>query len=132
MVLSSSVFRTLKNYRDTWRPMVENNNSGNALFLQPNGRRITGNYLRKYIAPVFKTVTKDSKAILYDMRQTFATYLYNRTKDIKKVAVSLGHTKTQNVDHYIFLSEQIENQVKGKRRNLFHQALRQPIIDGGG
>ncbi len=65
---------------------------------------------------------------MYDMRHTFGTYLYAQTKDIKKVAHNLGYTKTQNVDHYVFLSQEIENQVKGKRRDLFHQALRQPII----
>jgi hypothetical protein len=42
--------------------------SGHALFLQPNGKRITGGYLRKHIAPIFKEITKDSSTILYDMR----------------------------------------------------------------
>ena len=129
MVLSSKVFRSPKNYLDTWRPQVYDEEiSRDALFLMPNGRRITGNYLRTHIAPVFKEITQDSRAIMYDMRHTFGTYLYAQTKDIKKVAHSLGHTKTQNVDHYVFLSQEIENQVKGKRRDLFHQALRQPIF----
>jgi len=129
MVLSSKVFRTPKNYLDTWRPAVyQEGISGDALFLQPDGRRVTGHYLRNHIAPVFKAVTKDSRAILYDMRHTFGTYLYQSTKDIKKVAHSLGHVKTQNVDYYVFLSQEIENQAKTKRRDLFHQALRQPIL----
>ena len=133
IALSSKVHRTPKNYRDTWRPLAYNEKiSGDALFLQPNGKRITGGYLRKHIAPVFKKITQDKRAILYDMRHTYATYLYDRTKDIKKVANSLGHTKTQNVDHYVFLSQEIENQVKRKRRDLFHQALRQPQFCGGG
>jgi len=137
-VLSGRMYRTLKNYRDSWRPIVYDQDiSGDALFLQPNSRRITGNYLRNHIAPVFKKITQDSHAILYDMRHTYATYLYDRTKDIKKVAVSLGHTKTQNVDHYVFLSQEIGNQTKGKRNDLFHQTLRRPLLnslmnDGGG
>jgi hypothetical protein len=32
----------------------------------------------------------------------------------------------------VFLSQEIENQVKGKRSDLFHQALRQPRFGGGG
>ena len=126
MVLSSKVYQTPKNYLKTWRPKVYDENiSGNALFLQPSGKRVTGHYLRTHIAPVFKDITQDSRTILYDMRHTYGTYLYARTKDIKKVAYSLGHTKTQNVDHYIYLSEEIENQAKTTRRDLFHQALRQ-------
>lgn len=135
MILSSKVYRSPKNYRDTWRPLAyDEERSGNALFLQPNGRRVTGAYLRKHIAPVFKEITQDPQAILYDMRHTFGTYLYDLTKDIKRVAHSLGHSKTQNVDHYVFLSDEIVNQVKQKRhrRDLFHQALRQPLFCGGG
>ncbi len=133
VVLSSRVYRTPKNYRDTWRPLAyDDARSGNALFLEPNGRRVTGAYLRRHIAPVFKETMQDHDTILYDMRHTYATYLYDRTKDIKKVALSLGHVKTQNVDHYVFLSQEIENQVKGKRRDLFHQALRQPLALVGG
>jgi integrase len=133
VVLSSKVYRTPKNYRDTWRPLVyEEEKSGLALFLQPNGKRITGNYLRTHIAPIFKEISQDSSMILYDMRHTYGTYMYELTKDIKKVAKSLGHEKTQNVDHYMFISEEIEKQVKEKRQDLFHQALRQSCNNDGG
>ena len=35
------------------------------------------------------------------MRHTFATYLYQQTKNIKKVAKKLGHTKTNCTDKYV-------------------------------
>jgi integrase len=133
VVLSSKVYRTPKNYRDTWRSMVyDEDKSGSALFLQPNGRRITGGYLRSHIAPIFKEISQDPKMIMYDMRHTFGTYMYAQTKDIYKVAKRLGHVKTQNVDHYIYISDEIEQQVNEKRRSLFHQALRQSHKSDGG
>ncbi|MCX6665194.1 MAG: site-specific integrase [Euryarchaeota archaeon] len=127
VVLSSKVYRTPKNYLDTWRRKAVSLDSGNALFLQPNGRRITEGYLESNISPVFKAITKERNAKLYTMRKTFATYLYDQERDIHLVAKRLGHKNLDNVMKYVHLSEDLRRQSKGdKRRNLFHQALRQP------
>jgi len=120
-VLSSPVFRTVKNYIDYWRSKVENKHSGNALFLKPDGSRINGNYLRVKITPVFKTVTKEKTAHLYTMRHTFASYLYEYTKDMKVVAKRLGHKGMNHVDKYVHIADSIKEQT-GKH-NLFNQAL---------
>jgi integrase len=134
VVLSSKIYRTPKNYLGTWRQKAVNEHSGNALFLQPNGHRITENYLEANLSPVFKAITKERNAKLYTMRKTFGTYLYDQTKDIHLVANRLGHKNLDSVMKYVHQSEDLRRQSRGdKRRNLFHQALRQPqcFVVGG-
>ena len=60
-ILSSTVFKTPKNYIDNWRKKVATKDSGNALFLQPNGTRVTGKYIRDHITHNRK---KDRRTIL--------------------------------------------------------------------
>jgi len=60
-ILSSSVYRTVGNYIKTWRSKVANEKSCNALFLQPNGKRITGKYLRDHIVDVGKEISGDKR-----------------------------------------------------------------------
>jgi integrase len=122
-VLSSKIYRTPRNYVDTWRPIKENIYSGNALFLQKNGKRITAKYMRDHISNVFKVITGEKKACLYTMRHTYATYYYQLTKDIALVAEKLGHHGTKNTDKYIHVARDLEEQSTGNR-SLFNQALR--------
>ena len=70
-----------------------------------------------------KEIVKDKRFKLYTCRHTFATYYYDWTKDIKEVARRLGHSKTDSVDHYIGICNDLKTQV-GKG-NLFDKALRQ-------
>ena len=104
---------------------------GEALFLQPNGKRITGKYLRDHIVPIGKKVCNDKRFKLYTLRHTFATYYYDWKKDIKEVARLLGHSKTDSVDFYINIAKDFKNQI-GVKSNLFNQALRQPLKKVGG
>jgi site-specific recombinase XerD len=122
-VLSSKVYRTPANYINTWRPKVANKHSGNALFLQPNGKRITGKYVRDHISENGKIIVNDNRFKLYTLRHTFATYYYDWTHDIKKVARRLGHNKTDSIDHYIGICDDLKTQL-GRQSNLFDQALR--------
>jgi len=122
-VLSSKVYRTPLNYINTWRDKVQNEYSENALFLQPNGKRITGKWLRTHIVNRGKEIIKDNRFKLYTCRHTFATYYYDWTKDIKEVARRLGHSKTDSVDHYIGICKDLKTHI-GKKGNLFDKALR--------
>ena len=129
-VLSSKVYRTPLNYINTWRPKVKNEHSGNALFLQPNGRRITGKWLTTHIVNRGKQILQENKFKLYTCRHTFATYYYDWTKDIKEVARRLGHSKTDSVDHYIGICKDLKTQIC-KKGNLFDKALRRKATFGG-
>lgn len=125
-VLSSPVFKTPRNYRDNWRHKVENSNSGNALFLQPNGKRITGRYITNHLTSAGKRIAGEYFH-LYTMRHTYASYLYDYTGDIKFVSKMLGHTKITNTSKYIHTADCLKRQL-GKR-NLFNLALRSQNIE---
>jgi integrase len=128
-ILSSSVFRTPKNYIDKWRGKAATNSSGNALFLQPNGTRITGKYLRDHITPIGKQIAGPFFH-LYTMRHTCATYLYEYTRELEIVRRRLGHRKPSTTIIYVHIADSIKRQV-GKR-NLFNLALRSHYKSAGG
>lgn len=119
-VLSSQVYKTPRNYVKYWRHKVANEHSKNALFLQPNGKRVTPQYLREKLSPAGKKIAGQFFH-LYTMRHTYATYLYNYTKDINLVSKALGHTKLTNTTKYIHVAEWMQQQVGG---NLFNHALK--------
>ena len=129
-ILSSNRYKTPKNYRDNWRHKVANKESGNAFFLQWNGKPITEKYVRDHLSPSGKKITGNPKFKPYNMRHTFATYYYQLTKNIKKVSKKLGHTKTANTDKYVDVAEDLEEQFNGK--NLFNIALKPHNIIVGG
>lgn len=130
-ILSSDKYKSPKNYRDNWRPKVANGESGDAFFLQWNGRPITEKYVRDHLSSAGKKITGNPHFTPYHMRHTFATFLYQYTKNIKKVSKKLGHTKTANTDKYVDVAEDLEEQFNGK--NLFNIALKpHNIIDAGG
>jgi|GEM_PF-2014545 len=128
-ILSSNSYKTPKNYRDFWRKKVATKESGDAFFLQPNGKPITEKYVRDHLSSAGKTITGNPHFTPYHMRHTFATFLYQYTKNIKKVSKRLGHTKTANTDKYVDVAEDLEEQFNGK--NLFNIALRPHNNVGG-
>jgi site-specific recombinase XerD len=129
-ILSSIAYKTPKNYLDNWRHKVAKKDiSGNAFFLQPNGKPITHKYVREHLSASGKKITGNPKFKPYNMRHTFATYLYQHTKNLKKVAKKLGHTKTNCTDKYVDVAEDLEEQYEGK--NLFNIALKPHNILGG-
>jgi integrase len=121
-ILSSKAYKTPKNYKDNWRHKVANGHSGDAFFLQPDGKPITEKYVRDHLSASGKKITKNPKFKPYNMRHTFATYYYQHTKDLKRTSKKLGHTKTNNTDKYVAIAEDLEEQFKGK--NLFNIALK--------
>ena len=125
-ILSSNRYKTPKNYLECWRHKVANSESGDAFFLQWNGKPITEKYVRDHLSPSGKKITGNPRFTPYSMRHTFATYLYQYTKDLKKVSKKLGHTKTANTDKYVDVAEDLEEQYNGK--NLFNIALKPHLI----
>jgi len=87
-----------------------------------NGRPITDKYVRDHLSPSGKKITCKSTFKPYNMRHTFATYLYQNTKNIKKVSKRLGYTKTANTNKYVDVAWDLEAQFD--RKNLFNIALK--------
>jgi len=129
-ILSSDKYKTPRNYRDNWRLKVANKNSGDSFFLQSSGKPITEKYVRDHLSSAGKKITGDPHFTPYHMRHTFATFLYQHTKNLKKVSKKLGHTKTANTDKYVEIAEDLEEQFNGK--NLFNIALKPHNLIVGG
>lgn len=102
--------KSLKNYIDVWRPRVENQHSGDALFLRPDGRPFTGIYLRRQLSKHGKKVWPYFKP--YDMRHWCAvarligTKVESKYYDTYHVRTWLGHEKPGTTEDYIRYAEQ--------------------------
>lgn len=120
-VLSSLRYKSPFNYLMNWRFKVFNDLSGDALFLQYNGKPVTSSFLR-IISKAGKKITGDDDFSIYSFRHTFGTYYYQMTKDLIKTSRMLGHTKTRNTEKYVSLCDDLSEQYKGQ--NLFNLSLK--------
>ncbi|MBN1859934.1 MAG: tyrosine-type recombinase/integrase [Candidatus Thermoplasmatota archaeon] len=55
-VMTMATRKSYKNWIEKWRPKVENQKSGDYVYLQPNGKPFTDNYLRKQLNVMGKRV----------------------------------------------------------------------------
>jgi len=96
--------KSFKNWIDDWRPKVENQYSGDYLYLQSNGRPFTVNYLRKIITPEVKKIWGFYH--LYVMRHWCAisrliqSYIECKHWDKTDVQEWLGHDHVKTTDSY--------------------------------
>jgi len=103
-ILSGHQYKSFKNWIDHWRPQVENQYSGDYLYLQPNGKPYTVDYLRKLIVPPVKQLWGHYS--LYTMRHWCAIarlikdYVERDTWDKTDVQDWLGHEKVGTTDNY--------------------------------
>jgi len=132
-VLSAPTYKSFKNWIDHWRPKVENQYSGDALYLQPNGKPFTVRYLGKKLSEKGKEVWEPYQP--YISRHWCAIALLIRTKietkywDIRRVQLFLGHDKPQTTDNYIQFAEDYYRQ---EPIDWLNHALRQTNSTSGG
>jgi site-specific recombinase XerD len=128
-VLSAPTYKSFKNWIDNWRPKVENQYSGDALYLQPNGKPFTVRYLGKKLSENGKKVWPHYQP--YVSRHWCAIALLIRTKietktwDTRRVQKYLGHEKPSTTDTYIEFAEEYYRQLP---KDWFLHALRKHII----
>jgi len=113
-VMTSKVHKSFKNWIDHWRPKVENQYSGNALYLWPSGRPVTtrklGQVLSEYGKKIWKYFTP------YDMRHwcTIARLIKTKVEtgsyDTYSVKNWLGHDTITSTEGYIRYAEQYYRQ----------------------
>ena len=124
-ILSASNHKSFKNYIDHWRPKVENQYSGDALYLQPNGKPFTRRYLGKKLSQNGKKVW--SKYQPYVSRHWCAiallirTKIENKTWDTRRVQKYLGHERPSTTDTYIEFAEEYYRQ---ETKDWFINALK--------
>lgn len=114
-IITSRVHKSLKNWIDKWRPKVENQYSGDDLYLQPTGRPFTIRYLGKKLSENGKKVWRYFSP--YDMRHWCAVARLIQTKvetgtfDVYTVRNWLGHEKITTTQSYIRYAEQYYRQL---------------------
>ena len=114
-ILTSRVHKSFKNWLDIWRPKVENQYSGDALYLRPDGKPITIQYIGQKLSKHGKKVWKHFSP--YDMRHWCAVARLIQTKvkignfDVYTVRNWLGHEKIATTQNYIRYAEQYYRQL---------------------
>jgi len=102
--------KSMKNWIDHWRLKVENQYSGDYLYLQANGKPFTKNYLRKFLCKQVKPVWKYYHP--YIMRHWCAIARLIKSKvdtkkwDIWDVKEWLGHDKVATTEDYVRYAKQ--------------------------
>ena len=127
-ILDSRTHKSFKNWIDHWRPKVENQYSGDALYLWPSGRPITVRTLGHKLSKYGKQVWEPFKP--YDVRHWCAVSRLIEQKvntgsfDVLPVKNWLGHEKIETTMNYIRYSEQYYKQAPYdwiKRVLKFHE-----------
>ena len=127
-ILDSRTHKSFKNWVDHWRPKVENQYSGDALYLWPSGRPITVRTLGHKLSKYGKQVWEPFKP--YDVRHWCAVSRLIEQKvntgsfDVLPVKNWLGHEKIETTMNYIRYSEQYYKQAPYdwiKRVLKFHE-----------
>jgi len=104
-LLTSPVHKSLKNWLDHWRPKVENQYSGDALYLWPSGKPLTVRTLGHVLSTQGKRLWEDFRS--YDMRHWCAvarlikTKVETKTFDVFHVQKWLGHETSATTNTYI-------------------------------
>lgn len=113
-LLDSKTHKSFKNWIDRWRPKVENQFSGDALYLWPSGKPLTTSTLGYKLSKYGKTIWPKFQP--YDMRHwcAIARLIEQKVKtgtfDILPVKTWLGHEKIETTMNYIRYAEQYYRQ----------------------
>ena len=120
-ILVSPNRKSLKNYIEKWRPTV-GNGSETALFLTPEGKRFTADYLRTKLSEHGKKVWKDFHP--YTMRHWCATArMIEWEYNIDRVSSWLGHSHLDMTKRYVHMAEEYYKQDQG---SWLRRAIRSP------
>ena len=124
-ILSSRSHKSIMNWIDKWRPKVENQYSGNALYLWPSGKPLTVRKLGHKLSQHGKKIYPHFRP--YDMRHWCAVSRLIETKiktghyEPYSVKNWLGHTNIKVTENYIYNAEMYFNQCP---KSWIHTALR--------
>jgi len=110
VIMYGKTRKSFKNWIDHWRTKVENQHSGDALYLQPSGKPFTKDVLRQKLSEKGKTIWKFYQP--YVSRHWNAIAMLIRTKletgkfDVYTVRNWLGHEEISTTMEYIRYAEQ--------------------------
>jgi len=124
-ILSSQSHKSFKNWIDTWRPQVENQHSGDSLYLWPTGKPVTPTRLRLKLSEHGKKIWPHFKP--YDTRHWCAisrlieTKVCNGVFEPYTVRNWLGHSDLRTTETYISHADQY---YRSYNHSWIHHALR--------
>jgi integrase len=120
-ILVSPNRKSLKNYIDKWRPMVADD-SEIALFLTPEGKRFTPDYLRAQLTQHGQKIWKPFHP--YTMRHWCATArMIEWNYNLDRVSSWLGHSHLDMTKRYVHMAEEYYKQDQG---SWLRRAIRSP------
>ena len=125
-ILVSSNRKSLKNYIDKWRPQVSNGTE-NALFLTPEGKRFTPDFLRQKLTEHGSKIWKGFHP--YTMRHWCATArMIEWDYNIDRVSSWLGHNHLDMTKRYVHMAEEYYKQDQG---SWLKRAVKTNPVSGG-
>lgn len=104
-ILTSKVHKSMKNWVDRWRPKVENQYSGDSLYLWPSEKPVTIRTLGHMLSIQGKKIHTEFRP--YDMRHWCAVARLIKTKvdtgtyDVFHIQKWLGHETSATTNKYI-------------------------------
>jgi len=120
-ILVSPNRKSLKNYIDKWRPMVDDG-SETALFLTPRGKPFAPDYLRCQLTEHGQKIWKSFHP--YTMRHWCATArMIEWDYNLDRVSSWLGHSHLDMTKRYVHMAEEYYKQDQG---SWLRRAIRQP------
>lgn len=76
------------------------------LFIAPTGKHISKNHLGACMTALLKAGGIGRKGSTHTLRHSFASHLYNRTKDIRAVQEMLGHRSISSTQVYVLVDHE--------------------------
>ena len=102
--------KSFKNWIDKWRPKVENQYSGDSLFLQPNGKPFTTDYLRQKLSVKGKLVWTHYHPYVSRYWCAIARLIKSKVETgnfaIYEVRDWLGHDELKTTEGYVRFANQ--------------------------
>jgi len=104
-IMTMAKRKSFKNWIEKWRPKIENQYSGDYLFLQPNGKPFECEQLRHKLSKLGKQVWPEYKPNISRSWCAIARLIKSKLEtgryDIYEVREWLGHDKLKTTDSYI-------------------------------
>lgn len=101
--IGSKAIEAIKNYLK-YRDQLVNTQSGQALFLAKNGKRLYQSSIYRKINSKMKGISESPKKSPHVFRHSFATHLLDHGADIKSVSEMLGHARLSTTQIYTHVS----------------------------
>ena len=99
--LVDSVYNAIKDYEEFCRPALIRSSDETALFMSTQGNRMSVSAVQKMMKKYCRAAGLPDNISPHKMRATFATKVYEKTKDIYAIKDALHHSSIDTSKHYI-------------------------------